>query len=54
MPERPVPEADRYEQSLPQRPPDEAEILDEVDRLVEDDEPANEADALEQRMPRGY
>jgi hypothetical protein len=54
MPDRPVPEADRYEQSLPPRPPDEAEILDEVDELVEEDEPVNEADALEQRMPRGY
>lgn len=53
MPERPVPEADRYEQSLPPRPPDETEILKEVDELVEDDEPVNEADALEQRMPRG-
>lgn len=49
MPEHPVPEADRYEQSLPPRPPDVAEILEEVDVLFEKDE----VDALEQRMPRG-
>jgi hypothetical protein len=54
MPERAIPEADRYEQSLPPRPPDEAEVLEEVDQIVGQDEPVNEADALEQRMPRGY
>jgi hypothetical protein len=52
MTERDVPEADRQEQSLPPREPDEAEIIEEVDDLIEEDAPVNEADALEQRRPR--
>jgi hypothetical protein len=46
-----VPEADLEEQSLPPREPNESEILEEVDDLIED-APVNEADALEQRLPR--
>lgn len=52
MTQRDVPEADREEQSTPAPAPDEAEIIDEVDALVEENAPFNEADAFEQRMPR--
>jgi hypothetical protein len=52
MTDRDVPEADLEEQSLPPRAPDEAEIIDEVDDLIEKGAPVNEADALDQRMPR--
>ncbi|HEX3333226.1 MAG TPA: hypothetical protein VHS57_02740 [Acidimicrobiales bacterium] len=52
MAERDIPEADRYEQSLPPREPDEDEVIDEVDELIEEDAPVNEADAFEQREPR--
>jgi hypothetical protein len=52
MAEADVPEADRYEQSLPPPALDEDEIIEEVDALVEEDVPVNEADALEQRRPR--
>lgn len=47
-----IPEADRIEQSLPSRAPDEAEVIDEVDELIGEDAPVNSADAFEQREPR--
>lgn len=52
MTERDVPQDDEYEQSLPPREPDEAEVIDEVDELIEEGAPVNEADAFEQREPR--